>query len=214
MPPGITFQCCHLCVAVRELNLQALTQCREKSAAACKVPPSGADLATPLSPQSYAKPDFLGAPIRHDGKHPDAIIKDFRALHDNTQDETHHMAIYHGTRKFIKDKHHKATYISHGQLHAKVRCIYHRIMVQGEGIDRERIFQMYWCTWSQNWRRGDRCNDCVWVHQRPGRVLWLADWASPVAIATTIRTQSPKPGLIFRWVQVSPSADHNTWYLS
>jgi len=56
LPQVITFQRRILCFEVRELNLQALAQRRENSAAAYKVLPSGADLAAPLSPQSYAKP--------------------------------------------------------------------------------------------------------------------------------------------------------------
>jgi hypothetical protein len=58
LPPVITFQRRILYFEVRELNLQALAQRRENSAAACKVLPSGADLAAPLSPQLYAKPEF------------------------------------------------------------------------------------------------------------------------------------------------------------
>jgi hypothetical protein len=88
LPQVFTFQHRILCFEVRELNLQALAQRREDSAAASKVPPSGADLAAHLSPQSYAKPEFMGPQNRHDGKHPDAIIKDMRALLDNTQDAT------------------------------------------------------------------------------------------------------------------------------
>jgi hypothetical protein len=45
---------------MRDLNPEALTQRWEKSAAACKVFPSGADLAAPLSSQSYAKPNLMG----------------------------------------------------------------------------------------------------------------------------------------------------------
>jgi len=56
MPQVITFQHRILCFEIRDFNLQALTQRQENSAAACKVFPSGANLAAPLSPQSYAKP--------------------------------------------------------------------------------------------------------------------------------------------------------------
>jgi len=52
LPQVITFQRCILCFRIRELNLQALTQRRKNSAAACKVLPSGADLAAPLGSQS------------------------------------------------------------------------------------------------------------------------------------------------------------------
>ena len=50
LPQVIAFQRRILCFESRELNLQALSQRRENSAAACKVLPSGADLAAPLSP--------------------------------------------------------------------------------------------------------------------------------------------------------------------
>jgi hypothetical protein len=56
----------------------------------------------PLSPQSYGKSEFMGPQNRRYGKHPDAMIKDFRALLDNTQDATHRVAIYRVTREFIK----------------------------------------------------------------------------------------------------------------
>ena len=78
LPQVITFQHRILCFEIRELNLQALAQHWENSAAACKVFPSGADLAAPLSSQSYAKPEFMGPQNRRDGKHPDTMIKDFR----------------------------------------------------------------------------------------------------------------------------------------
>ena len=79
LPQVITFQRRILCFEVRELNLHALAQCSETSAAACKVLPSGADLAAPLSPQTYAQPQFMGLQNRCDGKHPDTMIQDFRA---------------------------------------------------------------------------------------------------------------------------------------
>jgi len=79
LPQVITFQRRILCFEIRELNLQALAQRRENSAAACKVLPSGGDLAAPLGSQSYVKPEFMGPQNRHDGKHPDAMMKDFRA---------------------------------------------------------------------------------------------------------------------------------------
>jgi len=142
LPQVITFQRHILCFEVRELNLQALAQRRDNSAATCKVLHSGADLATPLSPQSYAKPEFMEPQNRHDGKHPDAMIKDFRALLDNTQDATHRVAIYSGTREFIKHKSHNKTYISDEQLHAMEPCIYHGIKVQVEGLDGKHISQM------------------------------------------------------------------------
>jgi len=93
LPQVITFQSHILCFKIRELNLQALAQRQEKSAAACKVLPSGADLAAPLSPQLSAKLQFMGPQNRGDGNHPDAMILDFRAFPDNTQDGMHHVAI-------------------------------------------------------------------------------------------------------------------------
>jgi len=84
----------------------------------------------------------MGPQNRRDGKHPDAMIKDFRALLDNTQDAMHRVAIYSSTREFIKHKSCNTTYISDEQLHALELCIYHGITVQVEGLDGERISQM------------------------------------------------------------------------
>jgi hypothetical protein len=50
LPQLITFQRRILCFNIRVLNVQALAQRRENSAAACKVLPSGADLAAPQIP--------------------------------------------------------------------------------------------------------------------------------------------------------------------
>jgi len=169
LPHVITFQRRILCFKIRELNLQALAQRRENSAAACKVLPSGADPAAPLGSQSYAKPQFMGPQNCHDGKHHEAMIKDFRALLDNTQAPMHCVAIYSGTLEFIKLKSRNKTYISDEQLHAMELCIYHGIKVQVEGLDGERISQMCRCTGSQSWCGGDRRNDWIWVKQCPGR---------------------------------------------
>jgi hypothetical protein len=111
LPQVITFQRRILYFEIRELNLQALAQHSDNSAAACKVFPSGADLAAPLSSQSYAKRQFMGPQNRRDGKHPDAMIKDFRALLHNTQDVMHRVAIYTGKREFINHKSRNKTYI-------------------------------------------------------------------------------------------------------
>jgi len=138
----ITFQCRILCFEIRECNLQALAQHRENSAGTCKVLPSGDDLAAPLSSQSYAKPEFIEPQNRHDGKHPDAMIKDFRALRDNTQHATHHVTIYNGLREFLGHKSQNKTYISDEQLHTMELCIYHGIRVQVEGLDGEHISQI------------------------------------------------------------------------
>jgi hypothetical protein len=53
LPQVITFQRRILCVEIRDLNIQALAQRWENSAAACNVHPSSADLAAHQSPQSY-----------------------------------------------------------------------------------------------------------------------------------------------------------------
>ena len=161
LPQVIIFQHRIFCFEVRELNIQALTQCRKNSTAACKVLPCGADLAAPQSPHSNVKPEFMEPQNRLDAKHPDATIKDFRALLDNTQDATHHVAIYSGTLELIKCKSCNKTYISDEQLHTMELCIYHVIKVQVESLDREHIFQI--CRWTgcQSCRRGDRRNDWV-----------------------------------------------------
>ena len=150
LPQVITFQHRILCFEIRELNLQALAQRLENSVAACKLFPSGADLATPLSSQLYVKPEFMEPHNCHDGKHPNAMINDFRTLLDNMQDTTHHAAIYSSTREFIKHKSRNKTYISDKQLHAMRLCIYHGIKVQVEGLEGECISQMCRCTGSQS----------------------------------------------------------------
>jgi len=169
LPQGIPFQRRILCFEIRGLNLRTLAQRRENSAAACNVLPSWADLAAPLGSQSYAEPKFIGPQNRRDGKHPDAMLKDFRALLNNTQDAMHHVAIYSSTREFITHKSRNKTYILDEQRHAMELGIYHGIKVQVECLDGERIFQMCWCTWSQGWHGGDQRNDGVWVQQHPGR---------------------------------------------
>jgi len=84
LPQVITFQRRILCFEVREVNPQALAHRRENRAAECQVLLSGADQAAPMSPQSYAKLEFMEPKNLRDGKHPDAMIKDFRVLLDNT----------------------------------------------------------------------------------------------------------------------------------
>jgi hypothetical protein len=169
LPQVLTFQRRILWFEIRELNLQALAQRRENSPAACELLPSSADRAAPLGSQSYAKPDFMGPRNRRDGKHSDAIIKDFKALLDNTQDATHCVAVYSATWEFIKHKSCNKTYISDEQLHAMELCIYHGIKVQVESLDAECRSQMCRCTGSESWREGEQRNDWVWVKQRPGR---------------------------------------------
>jgi len=118
LPQVITFQCRNLCFEIRELNPQALAQSRENSAATSKVLPSGSDLAAPLSSQSYAKSELMGPQNRRDGKHPGTMIKDFRALLDNTKDPMYRMTIFIGKREFLNHKSRNTTYISDEQLHA------------------------------------------------------------------------------------------------
>ena len=155
----ITFQHCILRFKIRELHLQALVQRPEESTASRNVLPSGADLAAPHSSQWYAKPEFMGLPNRHDGKHPDGIIKDFRALLHNTQDATHHMTIYNGTWEWVKHQRRNKTYISDEQLHTMELCSYHGIKVQVDGLEGECISQICRFTGSQSWCRGDRRKD-------------------------------------------------------
>jgi hypothetical protein len=97
------------------------------------------------------------------------MIKDFTVLLDNSQDAMHHVAIYCGTREFIKRTSHNTIYILVEQLHAMELCIYHGIQVHVEGLEGERISQMYRCTGSQSWHGGDQWNDLVWVKQRRRR---------------------------------------------
>jgi hypothetical protein len=169
LPQVITFQRLILFIKIRALNLQALAQLWGTSAAACEVFPSGADLAAPLTSQSYAKSEFMGAQNCRDVKHSDPMITDFRALLDNTQNATHCMAIFRFTREITKHKSCKKMYISDEQLHAMELCIYHGIKVQVEGLEVERISQMCRSTGSKSRRGGDRLNDWVWVKQCPGR---------------------------------------------
>jgi hypothetical protein len=129
-PKVITFQRRILCFEIRELNLQTLTQHWENTAVAYKVFPSGADLATPLCCQTDVKSEFMGLQNGHDGNHPDAMINDFRALLDNMQDETHRVAIYSGTREFIKHKSRNKMYISDQQLHAMDLFFRHGIKIR------------------------------------------------------------------------------------
>jgi hypothetical protein len=142
LPQVITFQYCILCFEIRDLDLQALAQHQENCAAPSKVLPSGADLAAPQRPQSYAQPEFMGPQNRRDGKYPNAKIKDFRALLDDTQEAMHHAAIYCGTQEYIMHKSCTKTYILDEPLHAMELCIYHGIKVQVEGLEGERISQM------------------------------------------------------------------------
>jgi len=169
LPQVINFPHRILHFKIRELNLQALAQRRETSAATYKVLPSSADLAALLISQLYAKPESIGPQNRRDGKDPDAVINDFRALPNNMQDATHCVIIYNGPLEFIMYKSRNKPYISAEQLHAMELCIYLCIKIQVEGLKGERISQICRCTGSQSWRGWDQQNDWVWVQQCPGR---------------------------------------------
>jgi hypothetical protein len=152
LPQVTTSQRRILCFEIRERNLKSLAQRRDNSAAAPNVLPSGADLAAPLGSQSYVKPEFVGPQNRRHRKHPDAMIKGFRALLDNMQDTTLHATIYNGTLDFLKRKSRNNTYISDDQLHTMELCIYHGIKVQVEGLEGELISLICRCTGSESWR--------------------------------------------------------------
>jgi len=78
------------------------------------------------------------------------MIKDLRALLDNTQDATHRPAIYSNTWYCIKYKRRNKMYISDKQMNAMELCIYHDIKVQVEGLEGETMSQMCRCTESQS----------------------------------------------------------------
>jgi len=147
----------------------------------------------------------MGPQNRHDGKHPDAMIKDFRALLDNTQDATHCVAIYSSTRKFIKHNSCNKTYISDEQLHTIELCIYHGTKIQVEGLDGERISQMCRCTGSQCWRRGDRRNDWVWVKQCPGRCYGALNGRLPWQLQRLfkIKLQNEDGAFVEYWIALA-----------
>jgi hypothetical protein len=133
LPQVIAFQRRILCFEIRELNLKSLAQHQMISANSRKVLSSASDLAAPLSLQSYAKPEFVGPQNSNDEMYPNTMVKDYRALLDNTGNVMHCMVIYRGTRELIQYKSHNMTFILHKQLHALELCIFHRIMVHAEG---------------------------------------------------------------------------------
>ena len=94
------------------------------------------------------------------------MIKDIRALLNNTPDATHLMAICSGTREFNKHMSSNKAYILDEQLHAMELCIHHGIKVQFQGLEGECISQICQCTGSLNWCGGDRQHNWVWVKQR------------------------------------------------
>jgi hypothetical protein len=117
--------------------------------ATCKVFPSCADLAAPLSSLAYVTPEIMGPQNCRDGKHIAAMIKEFRALHDNTHNAIHCTAIHSGTQEIIMLRRHNRTYISDEQLHAMELFIYDCIKVQVVGLEGECISQMCQYTGSQ-----------------------------------------------------------------
>jgi hypothetical protein len=121
----------------------------------------------------------MGPQKRHDGTHPDAMMKDFRVFLNNTQDITHHVSISSGTREIIKHESRNKTHISDEQLHAMELFISHGIELEVEGFDGGCIYQMCRCTGRQSWRGGDRRNDWVWVKQPPGRCYGTVNWHLP-----------------------------------
>jgi len=127
---------------VADVNHLALAWRWKNIAAAFKIFPSGADLAAPLSSQSYAKPEFIGPQTRGDGKDADTMSKDFRALLNNTQHATHRTALYSGTFEFMKHKSRNKMYQFDEQLHAMELGIYHCIQVQVDGLQGERKYQI------------------------------------------------------------------------
>jgi len=152
LPQVITFEHRILSFKTRKLNLKALARCQDISAAACKVLQSGAVLASPMSPQFYAKPEIVGPQNHADGNHSDGMIKDFRGLLDHTQDATHRVEIDSRTREFMKHKSRNKTYISDDQLHTMEYCMYHCIQYQVEGLEGKRTSWMCRCTGSQSCR--------------------------------------------------------------
>jgi len=130
-----TFQHRILCFESRELSLGVLAHRWQHSAAACKVSPSGADLAAPLGSQSYPKPEWTGPQNHRDGKQPDALINDCRALLNNRQEAMHRMAIYRGMPEFIKHQSCNLTCISDEQLHTMELGITYSIKVQVLGLE-------------------------------------------------------------------------------
>jgi hypothetical protein len=60
------------------------------------------DLVLPLTSQSFANPKFMGSQNSPDALPPDAMIKDFRALLDATQDTMHLIIICSSTEEFIQ----------------------------------------------------------------------------------------------------------------
>jgi hypothetical protein len=72
----------------------------------------------------------------------DAMVDDFGALLNNTEDATHSVTIYNGMQECIRYTSRIKTYISDEQLHAMELCMYHGIKVQVKGLEGECISQI------------------------------------------------------------------------
>jgi len=133
------------------------------------------------------------------------MIKGLTALLDNTQDAMHRAAIFCGTWEFIQHKSRNKTYISDEQLHAMELCIYHGIKVQVDGLDSERISQIYQCTRSQSWWGGDRRNDWVWVKQRLGRCYGALNGCLPWQLQRLLKInlQNEDGGFVEYWLALA-----------
>jgi len=88
LPQVITFQHHIPYFHIRELNPQALPHGREIRTATCNVFSSSANQGATLRSQSYAAPEFMRPQNCRNGKHPDPIIKVFKAFLDNPQGST------------------------------------------------------------------------------------------------------------------------------
>ena len=97
------------------------------------------------------------------------MVKNFKALLDNTQDATHPLAIFSSAREFVTHKSRSTTFLSDEQLQVMELCFYHGIKDQVKCLEGQWICRMCRCTGSKSSRRGYRRNNRVWVMQRPGR---------------------------------------------
>ena len=144
-PRVSTFQHLILGVEIRERNLQPLAQRQENRAATWQVLPSDADRAAPLSSLSYAKREFKSPQNCHEWKHLDTMIINFGALHENTQDAKHQVAIFTGTQEVLSHMSCNMISIWDEQLHAMELCISDGIKLPAEGLEGERISLMCQC---------------------------------------------------------------------
>jgi hypothetical protein len=92
----------------------------------------------------------MGPQNSHDGNYPFTLIKHFRALLDNMQGTTDHVAIFNSNWRVITHMSCNMTYILDEQMHVMEFFIYHGIQVQVEGIDGAYISQVSRGTGSQS----------------------------------------------------------------